>query len=198
MPRFQTKPLPTAAVKVRSNLLVGHGRTEWAQYCSTVARIYTMDAPSGHSVTLRTAKIIRENPDEHWILPANAALDDIPERIAELPFVDFFKGFRLHAMLETPYETHDCVVEIGTHRVWIRALFSPSNSAPVNAALRDLCASAKLPPWRGEIAVIALGKKTPFLKAVNSVTACNAITKCVGLIYVAVLLISVFNFFIGS
>lgn len=153
-------------------------------YGTTVARIYTINTATGHNIALCTTKIFQENPDDHWMLPANAALEDVPQRIAELPYVEFYRtlSFRLpNARLDTPLETHDCVVENGTHgqRYWIRALYS--SSAPINAALRDLCVSAKLPPWRGEIAVIALGKKTPFLKAVNSLAAGKAIIKCAGL-----------------
>lgn len=151
---------------------------ESRQVGSVVARVYAIDALNGRNDILRTAEVF-QNPN--LILPANAALADTPRRIAELPYVDFHKALRLpHETLGVPLETHDCVLEIGTERLWIRGLYSPS--APVNGALRDICASVKLPPWRGEIIVIALGKKTPF-KAVKPVMARDAMVKCVGLIY---------------
>ncbi|KAJ7200894.1 hypothetical protein GGX14DRAFT_400496 [Mycena pura] len=156
MPRFQNKPLRTDAIMVRTS-----------SDSSVLAR----------NVTLHTAQALRKAHDNpNWILSGNAALADVPRQIAQLPYVQFHKAFRLpDENLDTPLETHDCVVEISTHRFWVRALYSPS--APVNGALRDLCASAKLPPWRGEIIVIALGKKTPFLKAVSPMKACDALVK---------------------
>jgi hypothetical protein len=158
--------------------------------------MYTIDALSGHNVALRTAEIIHEVRDKpHWILPANADLPDIPQRIAQLPFVEFYKAFRLpHEDLDEPLQTHDCVVEVSTLRFWVRASYSPS--APANGALLNLCSSANLPPWRGEIAVIALGKKTPFLKTANPVAAHKALVKCVGLMQLMLMLL--FTFFIGS
>src|ERR1700761_685881 len=167
------------------------------QLGSAVARTYALDTLIACNVTLNTAEILREARDVHnpnWILAGNAALADVPRRIAQLPYVQFHKAFRLpDENLDTPLETHDCVVEISTHRFWVRALYSPS--APVNGALRDLCASAKLPPWREEIIVIALGKKTPFLKAVSPMKACIAILKCVGLIYVQSLPVMLMSLF---
>jgi hypothetical protein len=149
--------------------------------------IYTSDAPRGHHIALRTTEIIYEactQGKRRWILPGNAALADIPRRIAQLPFVEFTEAFRLPSDeddLDGTLQTHDCVVEVGAHgqRFWVRGLYS--TSAPVNAALRELCARANITPWRGEIAVIALakGKKTPFLKRTNPVTTHIAIVKFV-------------------
>ena len=149
------------------------------------ALIYSSDAPRGHRIALRTTEIIYAACDHgkrRWILPGNAALEDIPRRISQLQFVEFTEGFRLlDEDLDGTLQTHDCVVEVGAHgqRFWVRALYSPL--APVNAALRELCAKANITPWQGEIAVIALakGKKTPFLKRTSPVTTHIAIVKFV-------------------
>ena len=148
------------------------------------ALIYTSDAPRGHRIALSTTEIIYDAGKRRWILPGNAALADIPLRIAQLPFVEFAEAFRLPSDeddLDGTLQTHDCVVEVGAHgqRFWVRGLYS--TSAPVNAALRELCARANITPWRGEIAVIALakGNKRPFLKRTNPVTTHIAIVKFV-------------------
>src|ERR1700743_2745942 len=151
------------------------------QHVTAAARIYTIDTLSGHKTTLRTAKIIHGTRDKpHWILAANTALDDVPRRVSQLPFIKFHKAFRLrNESLDTPLQSYDCVVEVGSQRFWVRASYSPS--APGNGALLDLCKYANLPKWKGEIAVIALGKKTPFLQTVDPGATCKALIKCVGL-----------------
>ncbi|KAJ7197553.1 hypothetical protein GGX14DRAFT_402486 [Mycena pura] len=174
MPReFQKKPSPI--VEALYWMSDGPG-----QLGTVNALIYTSDAPRGHRIALSTTEIIYDAGKRRWILPGNAALADIPLRIAQLPFVEFAEAFRLPSDeddLDGTLQTHDCVVEVGAHgqRFWVRGLYS--TSAPVNAALRELCARANITPWRGEIAVIALakGNKRPFLKRTNPVTTHIAI-----------------------
>jgi len=163
------------------NIESGH-----VQHSRVSVYVWAIDKPHGHMTRIPAAEIISiDRIQPAFCLPWNCALKDIPERVEQLPYVDFDHAFKL-PLRDDPLVTRECVIEIGRQRFWVRGIYSTSRSAPANGALLSACASAKLPAWKGEIAVVALSQspKNPFLKTVNPITARRAAIKCVGLIYV--------------
>ncbi|KAJ7828890.1 hypothetical protein B0H13DRAFT_1916804 [Mycena leptocephala] len=97
-------------------------------------------------------------------------LAHISSYIPKLPYLSMEPTFSVQSAV-----VHDCVVAIGRDRFLISAYYSPK--APVNEALKEFTPGFD---WRGELMVVALGKKVPYLTRMKHNPTAAAINKFIG------------------
>ncbi|KAJ6543712.1 hypothetical protein DFH09DRAFT_1088576 [Mycena vulgaris] len=101
----------------------------------------------------------------HNIPASTIDLAHISTRISKLPYLSVDKNFTDQSVI-----IHDCVVAVGQVRFLISAHYNPMG--PVNAALKKLAPGFD---WRGELIIVALGEKVPYLSRMNSRLAAAAL-----------------------
>jgi hypothetical protein len=134
----------------------------------TPGKAYLYNSLRGKRVNILTETIVPRTRQGN-ILAANTNLAHITARITKLPYLAVEDIFTVNNIT-----IHDCVVDIRGHRFLFSGHYS--RTAPVNGALKELAPGFD---WRGELNVVALGRKIPYLQRMKCSLVIAAINKCV-------------------
>jgi hypothetical protein len=73
---------------------------------------------------------------------------------------------------------HDCIVHVGNTRFLVLGYYKPT--LPINQGLKEISPGFN---WRGEIIVVALGKRVPYLSKVKAWKAKVVVNQSVHVLY---------------
>lgn len=101
------------------------------------------------------------------ILAANIGLEHVALRVMRMPYLVVQDIFT-----DASAVIHDCVVHVKGRRFLISAHYRAT--APINGGLKELAPGFD---WRGELNVVALGRRVPYLVKMDPLLARIAVNK---------------------